>query len=122
MQHQVEKLNAHEFVLLHCTFSIMKKILIPLYCITLSFLLFSCNDSEDLANKNFTEQFKDGFLESCSKQARLLMKKSEADAYCQCSLEQLLMRWDNDEEAGQALNGLPMLEVQRILVQPCVKK
>ena len=75
MQHQVEKLNAHEFVLLHFTFSIMKKILIPLYCITLSFLLFSCNDSEDLANKNFTEQFKDGFLESCSKQARLLMKK-----------------------------------------------
>ena len=74
------------------------------------------------AEKNFTQTFQDGFLKSCGTQARVGLKKAEADRYCQCALEQVMSNWDNDEEAGAALDGLPMLEVQRLLVTPCATK
>lgn len=50
------------------------------------------------------------------------MKAPEAKRYCQCALEQVMANWDNDEEAGEALDGMPMLEVQRLLVTPCMGK
>jgi len=86
-------------------------------------LFTGCSNPFDAdAEKNFTQTFQDGFLKSCGTQARVGLKKAEADRYCQCALEQVMSNWDNDEEAGAALDGLPMLEVQRLLVTPCATK
>ena len=50
------------------------------------------------------------------------MKNSEAAEYCACALEQVMLNWDNDAEAEAGLNGMHMLEVQRLLVNPCMGK
>lgn len=88
--------------------------------LAIGFLLTGCA-GENSANKNFTQEFKDGFVASCSKQA-IGMKKSEAAEYCACALEQVMLNWDNDAEAEAGLNGMHMMEVQRLLVTPCMGK
>lgn len=99
----------------------MKNALISALCAVT--LLSNCGDNPaPSAEKNFTDTFKNGFLASCQTQASVGMKAPEAKRYCQCALEQVMANWDNDEEAGEALDGMPMLEVQRLLVTPCMGK
>lgn len=96
----------------------MKSLLI---LITTAVLLVACGGQEvDLSNKDFSDTFKQGFKENCLRQARG-MSKADANAYCECSLRQIMINWDSEEEAGMDLNGMPGYEVHRLLVAPCMK-
>ena len=83
--------------------------------------LWGCGESEpDFSGKDFSQEFKDGYISSCEGQARG-MSPSDAKKYCRCSLNQMMTHWDSDKEAGEALEGMAPYEIQRILVTPCVK-
>lgn len=91
----------------------------PFLCIGLMIILFgtSCAD----AGKDFSEEFKTGWLSSCQKQAGVKMAQSQAKDYCQCSLEIVMERYNNDEEAGEAIAAMSINRVQQILVLPCIQ-
>ena len=83
----------------------------------LAFFLFaSCDDGKD-----FSEKFKTGWMSSCKKQACVNMDKDIAEKYCQCSLDILMERYENDEKAGEAIASMPVNRVQQILVLPCIQ-
>ena len=83
----------------------------------LAFFLFaSCDDGKD-----FSEKFKTGSMSSCKKQAGVNMDKDIAEKYCQCSLDILMERYENDEKAGEAIASMPVNRVQQILVLPCIQ-
>ena len=83
----------------------------------LAFFLFaSCDDGKD-----FSEKFKTGWMSSCKKQAGVNMDKDIAEKYCQCSLDILMERYENDEKAGEAIASMPVNRVQQILVMPCIQ-
>lgn len=83
--------------------------------------LCSCGESEpDFSGKDYSQEFKNGYLNSCQSQARG-MSPSDAKKYCRCSLNQMMTYWDSEKEAGEALEGMAPYEIQRILVSPCVK-
>jgi len=82
-----------------------------------SFLTTSCADS----GKDFSEKFKSGWMSSCQKQAGFNMDKDIAEQYCQCSLDILMERYDNDEQAGEAIASMTVNRVQQILVLPCIQ-
>lgn len=81
-----------------------------------SFLFASCDDGKD-----FSEKFKTGWMTSCKKQAGVNMDKDIAEKYCQCSLDILMERYENDEKAGEAIASMPVNRVQQILVLPCIQ-
>ena len=84
-------------------------------------LLAACGEpAVDLSNKDFSDTFKKGFKENCLKQARG-MSTSDAKEYCNCSLRQIMINWDSEDEASMDLNGMPGYEVHRLLVAPCMK-
>ena len=84
-------------------------------------LLAACGEpAVDLSNKDFSDTWKKDFKAACLKQARG-MSKADAKEYCQCSLRQIMLNWDSEEEAGMDLNGMPGYEVHRLLVAPCVQ-
>ena len=84
-------------------------------------LLAACGEpAVDLSNKKFSDTWKKDFKASCEKQARG-MSKADAKEYCKCSLRQIMLNWDSEEEAGMDLNGMPGYEVHRLLVAPCVQ-
>lgn len=84
-------------------------------------LLAGCGNNEpDLSNKDFSDQWKADFKASCLKQARG-MSTSDAKEYCNCSLRQIMINWDSEDEASMDLNGMPGYEVHRLLVAPCMK-
>lgn len=91
----------------------------PFLCIGLMIILFgtACSD----ADKDFSEKFKSGWLSSCQKQAGVKMAQSQAKKYCQCSLEIVMERYNNDEEAGEAIASMSVNRVQQILVLPCIQ-
>lgn len=106
-------------------FSSMKNWHIPALVIL---ALTACNDpgsnfSEEVKDpgSNFSEEFKKGYIKSCRAQA-MGMSPAEAKELCECSLNQIFLNWNSEEEATKALNGMHMNEVQRRLVNPCVKK
>lgn len=72
--------------------------------------------------KNFSEEFKEQFVSSCAVQAGVNMSKDVASSYCACALEKVMDRWDNDEEAGEGMASMPVNEIQRILVMPCIQQ
>lgn len=49
------------------------------------------------------------------------MAQSQAKDYCQCSLEIVMERYNNDEEAGEAIAAMSINRVQQILVLPCIQ-
>jgi hypothetical protein len=49
------------------------------------------------------------------------MDKDIAEKYCQCSLDILMERYENDEKAGEAIASMPVNRVQQILVLPCIQ-
>ena len=53
--------------------------------------------------------------------AILLLFPVVIEEYCNCSLRQIMINWDNEEEAGMDLNGMPGYEVHRLLVAPCMQ-
>ena len=84
-------------------------------------LLAACGEpAVDLSNKDFSDTFKKGFKENCLKQARG-MSKADAKEYCNCSLRQIMLNWDSEDEASGALDGMPGYEVHRLLVTPCMQ-
>ena len=91
----------------------------PFLCLGLVIILFgtSCAD----AGKDFSEKFKTGWLSSCQKQAGVNMAQSQAKEYCQCSLDIVMERYENDEEAGEAIASMSMNRIQQILVLPCIQ-
>jgi len=70
---------------------------------------------------NFSEEFKKVYMKSCQAQA-MGMSSAEAKKLCECSLNQIFLNWNSEEEATNALNGMHMNEVQRRLVIPCLKQ
>ena len=63
-------------------------------------LLLSCGESEpDFSGKDFSQEFKEGYVKSCQAQARG-MSASDAKKYCKCSLNQLMTFWDSEQAAG----------------------
>ena len=95
----------------------MKRVLI---LIAVLGLLLACGEQQDLSNKNFSDSFKKGFKENCLKQARG-MSTADAKEYCNCSLRQIMLNWDSEDEASMDLNGMPGYEVHQLLVAPCMK-
>ena len=83
----------------------------------LAFFLFASFDD----GKDFSEKFKTGWMSSCKKQAGVNMDKDIAEKYCQCSLDILMERYENDEKAGEAIASMPVNRVQQILVLPCIQ-
>ena len=84
-------------------------------------LLLSCGESErDFSGKDFSQEFKEGYVKSCQAQARG-MSASDAKKYCKCSLNQLMTYWDSEQAAGLDMQGMAPYEIQRILVTPCMK-
>lgn len=81
--------------------------------------MVGCGDQS--AKKNFSEEFKEQFVSSCAVQAGVNMSKDVATSYCACALEKVMERWDNDEEAGEGMASMPVTEIQRILVIPCIE-
>ena len=64
----------------------------PFLCLGLVIILFgtSCADT----GKDFSEEFKTGWLSSCQKQAGVNMAQSQAKEYCQCSLDIVMERYE----------------------------
>jgi hypothetical protein len=60
-------------------------------------------------------------MSSCKKQAGVNMDKDVAEKYCQCSLEIVMERYENDEKAGEAIASMSVNRVQQILVLPCIQ-
>lgn len=87
----------------------------PLFLSAL-FLFGSCDDG-----KNFSEKFKTGWMSSCKKQASVNMDKDVAAEYCQCSLDIVMERYENDEKAGEAIASMSVNRMQQILVLPCIQ-
>ena len=71
-------------------------------------LLLSCGESEpDFSGKDFSQEFKEGYVKSCQAQARG-MSASDAKKYCKCSLNQLMTFWDSEEAAGLDMQGMTL--------------
>jgi hypothetical protein len=58
---------------------------------------------------------------AAKKQAGVNMDKDVAEKYCQCSLEIVMERYENDEKAGEAIASMSVNRVQQILVLPCIQ-
>ena len=74
----------------------------------------------DLPRKDFSESFKQGFIESCLKEGWKL-PVADANEYCNCSLLQLINFWDSEEDASREMGVMSKTEVWRLLVGPCLK-
>ncbi len=77
----------------------------------------SCADS----SKNFSDTFKADWMKSCQNQAGVNLDKNKAKRYCQCSLEIVMDRYKNEDEARAAIPTMSVNQVQQILVLPCMK-
>ena len=91
--------------------------LFTLVLISLSLIFCSCENS----GKDFSEQFKTDWLSSCQKQIRGNMDRATAQQYCQCSLDIVLERYNNDAQAKEAIAAMPVSKMQKVLVMPCIQ-
>ena len=95
----------------------MKNLPLVAVLVLFSLVTASCADS----GKDFSEKFKSGWMSSCQKQAGFNMDKDIAKQYCQCSLDILMERYENDEQAGEAIASMSVNRVQQILILPCIQ-
>lgn len=49
------------------------------------------------------------------------MDRATAQQYCQCSLDIVLERYNNDAQAKEAIAAMPVSKMQKVLVMPCIQ-
>lgn len=49
------------------------------------------------------------------------MDRATAKQYCQCSLDIILERYNNDAQAKEAIAAMPVSKMQKVLVMPCIQ-